>query len=152
MHTYGEHQVLAVSTTTVTFLFLGQHSWKQLHTKKHLKSPDHGVKPQAEIVLRVQEAARLKLAELTAVSKVQVKVLKLLPWLSHEFYFKCFFKWVGGVLALTNLSDHKLADLLSAPVLPHRAVGGILYILPISVALPSAASWIAFVYCLTIAT
>lgn len=109
------------------------------------------MKAQAETVLSVQVAVRLKLAELTAVPKIQVKVLKLHAWLLHEFYFKCFFKWVGGVLALTTLSDCKLADLLSAPVPPHRAVGGILYIPPISGALPSAAAWTVFVYCLTIA-
>lgn len=116
-------------------------------TKKQTREWSLGLKQ----CLEVQEGARLKLEELTAVPKIQVKVLKLLPWFLLEFYFKCFFKWVGGVLALTTPSNRKLADLLSALVPPHRAVGGILYILPIFVALPSAAAWTAFVYCLTIA-
>ena len=79
MHIRGEHQMLAVSPTAVAFLLMEQQSWKWLHTDKYLKPADQGVKPQAETVLRVQVAVRLKLAELTAASEIQEKVLKLLP-------------------------------------------------------------------------
>lgn len=69
MHICGEDQILAVSPTAVVFLLLmEQQSWLWLHTKKYLKPTDQGVKSQAETVLRVQVAVRLKPAELTAVS------------------------------------------------------------------------------------
>lgn len=99
----------------------------------------------------MQRAVRLKPPELTAVFEIQLKVLTLLHLLLHEFYFKCFFKCLGSVLVLASPTDHKPTDFLYSPVPPHRVVGGILYILPISMALYYAAAWIAFVYSLVIA-
>lgn len=98
---------MAASAAAVTFLLTEHQPWKLLRTKKCINPTTWRVKPQAETVLRVKVAARLKLAGLAAVSEMQVKVEKFLPSLRHKSYFKCFFKWVGGVLALATLSDRK---------------------------------------------